>query len=116
MNKKGFTLVELLATIAILVLMSLIIGVNITSILKSTEDNEKEFDKNTIEKAACVFADSEVRQKVGFTGCGGSNCTVNISLLVQAGLLNSDYSDIEKYPNRNVSVIYTDGEKTCTYD
>ena len=96
--------------------MGLIIGVNITSILKSTEDNEKEFDKEQIEKAACVFADSEVRDEVGFIGCGGSPCTVRVPILVSSGLLGNEYAG-EKYNSKSVTITYkNDGEKVCKYN
>ena len=127
MDKKGFTLVELLATITILVLMSLIIGVNVTSILRSTEDNEYKFDKEQIEKAACVFADSEVRKdetlkneySKDYTNlCGGTSCTVAVVDLVKSGLLSKNYIDDNKpeseFKNKSVTVTYTGGEKKCT--
>lgn len=109
MNKKGFTLVELLATIAILVLMSVIIGVNITSILRSTEKNEEEFDKKQIEKAACVYVDSDEL-------CLTKNCdnNVTIDVLIKSGLLDEEiYGDIR---NKKINVTRTDGLKECTYD
>ena len=104
MNKKGFTLVELLAVITILVLMSLIIGVNITSILRSTENNSIEFDKEQIEKAACVYADSD-------TLCPNQSCSININKLIQSGLLDKTYGD----KTGTISVTRTNGQKKCTY-
>lgn len=105
MNKKGFTLVELLATIGILVIMSLIIGVNITSILKSTETNEEEFNKKQIEKAACVYVDSEEL-------CKDCNDKVTVSNLIDSGLLDDSYNS----ERGTISVTRTDGEKKCTYN
>ena len=117
MNKKGFTLIELLATIAILGLMSLIIGVNITSILRSTEKNNEDFDKEQIEKAACVFADSEIKtnESLGFGNyykwCGeGIWCDIIVGDLIKSGLLGDNY---DKYKDNTVHVSYPDGEKKC---
>ena len=109
MNKKGFTLVELLATIAILVLMSVIIGVNITSILRSTEKNEDNFNKKQIEKAACVYVDSDEL-------CPNKDCdnSVTIDVLIKSGLLDEEtYGDIR---TKKINVTRTDGLKKCTYE
>ena len=63
LNKKGFTLTELLATIGILVIMSLLIGVNLNSILKSTQKKNDDEEKIRIQKAACVYVDSTMIAK-----------------------------------------------------
>lgn len=107
MNKKGFTLVELLATIAILVLMSVIIGVNITSILRSTEKNEEEFDKKQIEKAACVYVDSD-----GL--CTSKNCdsNVTIKILIEKGLLDEE---VYRDKTGTITVTRNNGLKECEY-
>lgn len=109
MNKKGFTLVELLATIAILVLMSVIIGVNITSILRSTEKQNNDFDKKQIEKAACVYVDSDEL-------CPNKDCDENVTIdvLINQGLLDEEvYASIRE---KKVSVSRDEGLKKCTYN
>lgn len=50
MNKKGFTLIELMVTVGLLALMGVIIGVNITSILKSTQKMKKILIKRLLKK------------------------------------------------------------------
>ena len=112
MNKKGFTLVELLATIAILVLMSVIIGVNITSILRSTEDTQENFDKEQIEKAACVYVDSSLNTNK----CSSKSETcyeVKVNDLILSGLLDDIYESIK---DNSITINWNDGEKTCTYN
>lgn len=107
MNKKGFTLVELLATIAILVLMSVIIGVNITSILRTTKKNEEDFNKEQIEKAACVYVDSDEL-------CPTKDCDkkVTIDILIKNGLLDETFKDI----GGNIIITRShDGLKECKY-
>ena len=117
MNKKGFTLVELLATLTILVLMSVIIGVNITSILKSTEDTEEEFDKEQIEKAACVYVDSTKNANNDCTNTSAyssTSCTnINVNKLVGAGLLGNDY--VVDDTTTPIKICYSGGEKFCEY-
>ena len=112
MNKKGFTLVELLAVISILVLMSLIIGVNITSILRSTEKNSENFDKEQIEKAACVFADSEANSSGLCKNTTGDCNEISVSMLINSGLLDKTYKTRSGTitVNRNST-----GKKKCSY-
>ena len=108
MDKKGFTLVELLATIAILVLMSVIIGVNITSILRSTEKQNDDFDKKQIEKAACVYVDSDEL-------CPNKDCdnSVTIKKLIEKGLLDEE---VYKDKTGTITVTRNNGLKKCTYN
>ena len=108
MNKKGFTLVELLATIAILVLMSVIIGVNITSILRSTEKQNDDFDKKQIEKAACVYVDSDEL-------CPAKDCDSNVTIkkLIEKGLLDEE---VYKDKTGTITVTRNNGLKECTYN
>lgn len=113
MNKKGFTLVELLATIAILVLMSVIIGVNITSILRSTEDTQENFDKTQIEKAACVYVDSSLNENHKCSNRTQPCTAITIADLISAGLLDDSYQSIGA---NAVTITWNDGEKKCKYD
>ena len=106
MNKKGFTLVELMATIGLLAIMSLVIGVNITSILKSTKQNEEEFNKEQIEKAACVYYSSEGLNKNGYPN-------ITVENLIDSGLLDETYRNA----NGKITVYVTDdNEKKCSYN
>lgn len=108
MSKKGFTLVELMATIGILAIMSLVIGVNITSILKSTKQNEEDFDKEQIEKAACVYYSSENLNRNNST-----NVNVTVKDLIDSGLLDKSYS---KYSEKYINIYIEDNEKICKYN
>lgn len=108
MNKKGFTLVELLATIGILVLMSVVIGTNIVSILNSTKEENKKNDKAVIEKAACVYVDSNA--------C--SNCerktSVTVQELIISGLISEE--EYKDQSSKTVAITRTNNEKICTYN
>ncbi|MBE6161716.1 MAG: type II secretion system protein [Firmicutes bacterium] len=103
MNNKGFTLIELLVTISVLALISLVIGVNITSILRSTEKSNEDFEKEQIEKAACVYVDSQL--------CNNCNDNVSLSDLINNGLLDDSYNSKEG----TIKVTRTDGEKVCKF-
>ena len=106
MNKKGFTLVELMATIGLLAIMSLVIGVNITSILKNTKQREEDFNKEQIEKAACVYYSSEELNPSG-------SKEIFVKNLIESGLLDETYRNVE---NRKVTITVNDDEKKCIYN
>lgn len=105
MNKKGFTLVELMATIGLLAIMSLVIGVNITSILKTTKQNEEDFNKEQIEKAACVYYSSEELNPNG-------SINITVENLIESGLLDETYRN----ENGKITVNVNDNEKKCIYN
>lgn len=110
MNKKGFTLVELMATIGLLAIMSLVIGVNITSILKSTKRNEEDFNKEQIEKAACVYYSSE---ELNSNQNSNESKEISVKDLIDSGLLDETYRNVE---NRKVTITFNDNEKKCIYN
>lgn len=105
MNKKGFTLVELMATIGLLAIMSLVIGVNITSILKTSKQNEEDFNKEQIEKAACVYYSSEELNPSGSTN-------ITVKNLIKSGLLGETYQN----ENGKITITVNDNEKICSYN
>lgn len=117
-NKKGFTLVELMATLGILVLMGTIIGVNIVSILRSTEDLNKNNAKELIEEAACVFVDSSLATKkseFSYTGTysiGQRSGSVYVSDLIKCGLIPDSLST--EYGSKTVSISTVSQAKKCT--
>ena len=106
MRKKGFTLIELLVTISVLALISLVIGVNITSILRSTEKQNENFEKEQIEKAACVYYNSE-------TLCPNGSCSpITVSNLIKSGLLDED---VYKDKNGTIKIKIENNETICEY-
>ena len=104
-HKKGFTLVELMATIGLLAIMSLVIGVNITSILKTSKQNEEDFNKKQIEKAACVYYSSEELNPSGSTN-------ITVKNLIKSGLLDETYQT----ENGKITITVNDNEKICSYN
>ena len=52
MNKKGFTIVELLVTITLLAIISTIAAISITSFINKNKENNYEILKNTILEAS----------------------------------------------------------------
>ncbi len=112
MNKKGFTLIELMATIGILTLMSLVIGANIVSILRSTEKSNDDALKEQLENAACVYVDSSLCSDK-YNNCS-TRSSIEISDLIDSGLIE-ETKTIKELTNKFIKVTRADGEKKCEY-
>jgi len=82
MNKKGFTLIELIVTIALLAIISLISFVSINKAIQKSKDNECENIRKSIQSAAVVyFSNHRYDQDV--------TDSVKVSTLVDEGYLTS---------------------------
>ena len=112
MKKDGFTLIELLAVIAIMAVLSLVVGLNINKMMKNQKDDDIATYKETLEKAACVYAENNYFDE---------NQKVYFSDLVKAGLISKDLENPETKENelnRNthyIEVTFVNNEKKCTY-
>lgn len=118
MNKKGFTLIELIASVAIMVILSIIVTASISRISQKQDAKRYATFKEQIENAACVYIDLSTHRLMK-EACY-NNCTVNVGTLINDGLLSSELVNPETEepvdPTTNVSVTWdNDGVKTCTY-
>ncbi len=121
MNKKGFTLTELILTIGLLAVLGVVIVSNMSGLLeKNKEDNYNNF-VITIENAACTFIDLKAASNyVNISDCkSASGCLVDVDYLVQEGLL-TDKQIVSPKTNENVGakkvkITYPDKKKTCEY-
>lgn len=140
MNSRGFTLIELIITIALLSMLFSLIATNMVGLqsrqLQANYDNYK----LEIESAACLFMDSKdaamnnvIATNVSFTayankGSGEANkaecikieaCYIKTKTLLDNGYLNKDLKDpstgSKVTNNEIVRVSYTNGEKNCAY-
>ena len=103
MNKKGFTLTELILTIGLLAVLGVVIVSNMSGLLeKNKEDNYNNF-VITIENAACTFIDLKAASNyVNISDCkSASGCLVDVDYLVQEGLL-TDKQIVSPKTNENV--------------
>ena len=62
MNRKGFTLTELLATLVILGIVSTIVLISVTGTLNGTKDKTEEVFIKTIRDAMDIYTDSDGRK------------------------------------------------------
>ncbi|MCI8467573.1 MAG: type II secretion system protein [Bacilli bacterium] len=120
-NQKGFTLIELIATIALMVLMGLIIVNNLNSLFSSREEEDLADFKELLENAACTYidlSDPQIKQKK--QTCKVSGCTVTTNVLIQNSLLDEEL----KNPMTGraitglevIKISYPNQEKTCVYE
>ena len=57
MKKNGFTLIELVATMALIAILATVILVNMTGIKSNEESKQSDRFKKNIEEAACAYID-----------------------------------------------------------
>lgn len=120
-KRNGFTLIELIATIALMVLMGAIIVNNLNSLFSSREEEDVSDFKELLESAACTYidlSDPQIKQKK--ESCKTSGCTVTTSILITNSLLDEDLKNPmtgEKITGSEViKISYPDHEKTCVYE
>ncbi len=112
MNKKGFTLIEILVVIVLLAAVSVTIGVNLNGMQE--RQSKKEYDKytETLEKAACTYAETK-----NFNG----EYSVKIKTLLEEGLLNKKLKNpdteksISEYEAHCILIKLEENKRTCTY-
>ena len=81
MGKKGFTLIEILLVIALIAALSVTVGVSMSGIFKNEEDKKLKEYYETIEKAACVYAEIKDYK---------DNRTITKNELLDAGLISKN--------------------------
>lgn len=100
-NNKGFTMLELIATIGIMALIGIVIANNMTGILSKQNDQEYEEFKKELEDSACTYVETKWDTEKRNTCKSNNNCTISIEELVNSGLI----SDTLKNPNTGEKVI-----------
>lgn len=110
MNEKGFTLVELLATLVILALVVTVGGVAITKTIKSSKDNNYRVLIENIKSAAETYY-QECRY-MGLDDCpttadAEGYYSIKLSVLVKYGYLTTNKGNVLADP-RDDNNVYTD--------
>lgn len=120
MNRKGFTLIEVIVVIVIIVLLSLILIPNVMLFVSKNNKDMCYKLKDNIESAAKMYV-NENKYELGFE-CEGSNNSkeIGLSTLINSGKISSpvinpiDNSDISN-SDVKVKVTYDCGTKNFTY-
>ncbi len=130
LDKKGFTIIELLAVLVIMASASIVIVLNMQGIESGVNKDLKATSVKEIEEAACSFVD-----KINFDLDGNgkdrdycvetNNCNIYLSTLISQGYIDEDskFDDEGHYYKDYEDVIYVEVRwitdenykvKTCT--
>ena len=124
MNNKGFTLVELLAVIAIMAVIGIVFTVNYTKSIEKANQKECDMFVKELEDAACVYAGLSPARQDPSNRCaiGMGSCTLSVTFLNEQGLIKSEIdsctgASVESLNGVNdyVDVRWSSGNKTCEF-
>lgn len=108
MNKKGYTLIELLTTITLLGLIATMASINTIKLFDEKKEQEEKNQEEIITSAAYVYIELSENKKFK-EECLKNSCTINTNTLIEKGLLD------EKNVSKNQVIhIYLDQKvKKC---
>lgn len=112
MNRKGFTLVEVLLTLAILALLLLILVPNVFVLVNKNNTKSCENLIKNIESSAKLYVTNN-KYDLQFT-CGGTK-NITLQTLIDSGDLTTDSSGKIKNPIKDTEISLTNIVKV-TYD
>lgn len=118
LNRKGFTLIEVIVVIVIIVLLSLILIPNVMLFVSKNNKDMCYKLKDNIESAAKMYV-SENKYELGFN-CEGNPIEIGLSTLIDTGKISSPViNPVTNKPVSNddvkVEVKYDCGTKNFTY-
>lgn len=105
MNRKGFTLVELIAVITIMSLIAIITTPAYDSISKSIKTRNYESKKNTIKAHTLNYVEKYLKNEVydgTSTGTKSKTLCFSVNYLIRNGIISSD-SETDEYIENNVT-------------
>lgn len=130
MNKKGFTLVELLAVIVVIAIIAVIIAPNVIKLFNKSKDKSYDILINNIRTAGenyyqeCEYGDLSNTSKYGELKCTINNnaTTVSLGKLVELGILKASGNNnsitnpknSKNISNCNITITKVVGEHSKT--
>lgn len=132
LNYKGFTLVELLAVIAIMGMLAVIMVPTISGVIEENKKNNSENLKNSIKSSARAYiSDNRYEISLDDSSCDNNNTNtrniisidntsisdskITVKLLVDKGYLKSNSNDIIN-PETNKPIKKEESYIVVTYD
>jgi len=127
MNKNGFTLVEVLAIIILISLLTILITPNLLKLRNKVDDKRiEEVNDIIISKAKYYVSSNDLKNEIKSVS-SGSKYVITLSDLEQNNYLEEDFSDVYDNPsNIIITVQYNDAvynyeiidnsENVCTYN
>lgn len=135
MNKKGFTLVELMAVLVIIGVVAVLSVVSVTTVLKSYKNTLYQKQKKSIESAARLWASDNLlilpKGNSGSCTYSGTTCNENgvelngeyktlvidLQTLQTGGYISADLKSVRtKEPFNNVKISITKDGNKLTYE
>lgn len=121
MNKNnGFTLVELIVTVALLATLSVVVGLSVSNMFNNQTDKQYEDYKDDLESAACVYAEHNDLNAI-ICATNEEACTIKLNVLISAGLISKNLTNptsgkkVSEDINSFVKISWTENEKKCEY-
>ncbi len=101
MNRKGFTLVELIAVITIMSLIAIITTPAYDSISKSIKTRNYESKKNTIKAHTLNYVERYLKNEA-YDGTPDKTLCFSVNYLIRNGIISSD-NEKEEYIENNIT-------------
>ena len=116
MNKKGLTLIELIAVIALIALVAALIFPNVNRILNKTKKSGNTVQRSAIVEAAKLYVADHIGETVDFDET--PRVEITLKQLVDGGYVNSNPKnpDNDKYYNLNTSKIIVTKDANNNYN
>lgn len=96
LNNKGFTLVELLTVMVILVTILMIAIPSITAAMSRSEDKQVAAKKESIKSIALIKLTKNDFKNTGFNDYRSGSCKVKVSTLVKIGYVSEEIGTKKK--------------------
>lgn len=120
-NNRGFTLIELIATIGIMILIGLVIVNNMSGILSKQNDEDYKTFKKKLEDGACIYVETKWDDNKRKNCKLNNACSISVEELIKEGYIEDNLKDPstgvlvtsnkDKY---KVNVRWIDNVKTCS--
>lgn len=114
MNKKGFTLTEVLAVIALIGILMILIMPRLTDIFSSSVDSTMKVQENEMKDAGLLYLEDFCKNRIGNNVCPGS-ITRNTETNKYSGYVTLKTLENEKYIE-NVSIRGVDCTGCIIYE
>jgi len=115
MNNKGFTLVELLGVIGVLLVIMLVAIPNITSTFERNKNKVDEQKRQIILSAAEIYV-NKYKKEFDYDTFLLGNCGIPVSKIKEKELLTDDELLNSENKKLNVKVVKADGTGTVIID
>ena len=109
MDKKGFTLIEVLSSITIMTIIATMVCINIEKTFSNSNTEKENNNKEIIESAACVYIELNKNKELK-NKCYQYGCDINTDSLIKEGLIDKEI--VNNFPIIHIEI--NNNEKKCT--